>query len=71
MAEKGRICYKYYLIRNLFEDNIESKCKYIRRYASDDFSNYLEEINNIVIFKQSDVIDMHRPRYDYEDEMND
>ena len=63
---KSNICYKHYLIRNLFEDNTESKCKYLRRYSSDDFNDYLEEINNMIIIKQSDGINVRRPEYDYE-----
>ena len=63
---KGNICYKHYLIRNLFEDNIESKCKYLRRYSPVDFNDYLEEINNMIILKQSDGINVRGPKYDYE-----
>lgn len=63
---KGNICYKHYLIRNLFEDNTESKCKYLRRYSSVDFNDYLEEINNMIIIKQSDGINVRRPKYAYE-----
>lgn len=62
---KCRITYKEYLIWNSFEDNTESKCKYLRRYSPNDFNNYLEEINNTVMINQSDRINGCRPKYNY------
>lgn len=45
---KGNICYKHYLIRNLFEDNTESKCKYLRRYELwYALHYYLEKLENM------------------------
>lgn len=38
--------YERYLEWNLFEDNVESMCKYLRRYYPRDLPEYLGYINN-------------------------
>ena len=63
---RHRISYKEYLRRNLFKNNDELKCKYLRRYNQKEFNNYLEDINNIVMVKQFDKKDVCQPKYDYE-----
>lgn len=58
--------YESYLVWNLFEDNVESMCKYLRRYYPRDFNNYLGYINNTVLIKQSDKINVCRAKYNHE-----
>ena len=64
--QEGRIPYEKYLKVNLFEDNVESKLKYLRRYKISKFDVGLEFISNQDIIKLSDKKDVHQPKYDYE-----
>ena len=64
--QEGRIPYEKYLKRNSFEDNDESKLKYLRRYNQYEFNKCLEIIGNQNIVKQSDKKDVQRPKYNYE-----
>ena len=63
--QEGRIPYEKYLKENNFEDNDESKLKYLRRYNQYEFNKCLEIIGNQNIVKQSDKKDVHQPKYNF------
>lgn len=63
--QEGRISYDEYLKENSFEDNDESKLKYLRRYNQYEFNKCLEIIGNQNIIKQSDKKDVHQPKYSF------
>lgn len=63
--QEGRIPYEKYLKVNSFEDNVESKLKYLRRYKISKFDVGLEWISNHDIIKQSDKKDVHQPKYNF------
>ena len=63
--QEGRISYEKYLQMNSFEDNDESKLKYMRRYNQYGFNKCLEDGNNVDIIKQSDKKQVHQPKYNF------